>query len=236
MVVMRQVATNMLVFVILLLTNSQPVLAMDSETYRVKPDTLNSGGGYSSSETYRIWHNIGESPTGTSQSESYKISAGFYTPDDPTLLCSLSANTINFGLLRSDEVTTGQTVLTIATSAISGYTVSAYDDTEPGTANGMIDATRKIADATTPGTFIDLPLAGVEHYGHTVTGSRANPSYLGGTKMTSLDNTTSVEIASHNSSSVSDTVTVQYRTSISNTTPAAPAYRAITTFICTSNF
>lgn len=227
------IIASLAICLILLQSN---VVAMDSDTYRIRPDVLDEAGGYSSSENYKIWHNLGESPTGPSESETYRINAGFWQDETPYLSFSISSPTLAFGHLSDSSVSTQNTTLSISTNAVLGYNVQAYDDTPTGIAYGMIDGTRKIADATTPNNYIDLPPAGVEHYGVKVTGTHSASGYADGTKINSLNSESQTQIGSYNSFISGDTLLVEYRASISNLSPASSNYQTITTFICTGNF
>jgi len=226
----------LLVAVINFVVISFHVFAMDSDSYQIAPDVLNESGGTSDSENYRLFTNFGESPTGVSDSATYRMHAGFLQADNPYISFTVSDNSLDFGVLSTGAVSTRNTTLTISTNAMFGYSVDAYDDTSVGIAYGMVNGANKIADATTPNVYIDLPLAGVEHYGITVTGTHAAAGYVGGTKINSLNDTSRTEIGSYTSYIAGDTMTIQYRASISNISEADNGYRTTTTFICTGEF
>lgn len=211
-------------------------LAMSSTNYQINIDEFNESGGSSSSTNYQIWSNLGEQVTGTTESANYKVHQGFITTETPILIFSISGNSISFGTLTSDSVKTGNITLTLSTNAASGYSVQAYDNTTAGIANGLISVTSELADATTPNSYINLPSAGTEHYGVTVTGTHATSGYSSGTKINSLDNTTWVDIGSYSGFISDDVLTVQYRASISGLSPASSNYQAISTFVATGNF
>lgn len=205
-------------------------------TYKIPKDVLNEAGGASNSANYKILHNLGDFATGDSTSDTYKLSAGFLQPDKPVLLFSLSASTVNLGTLATGAVNTGNITLTTSTSTLYGYSIQAYDNTAIGAANGLLDGTKKIADATTPNVFIANPVAGTEHYGIIVTGTNADAGYAAGTKANSMDDATRADIASYTDFIASDSQTVTFRASISNTSPAGYSFGATATFICTANF
>jgi len=214
-----------------------PVFAMESTNYRVSPDVIDEGGGIGSDGTYRIYNNIGESAvTGDVSSINYRIWQGFLQPDMSTIYMTISNPTINFGKLRFDTVSTGSTVVTIGSNSNNGYSLRAYDNTSVGIANGLIEGANKIADATTPNTFINFPLAGTEHYGITVTGTHADSGYAAGTKINSLDDSTWINVGSYTHVTKNDSYTIEYRTSISEDTNISQNYQAITTYILTVNY
>lgn len=228
---------NFLIIAFFLFFNIHSTYAeMSSTNYSVPIDELGEAGGTSTSTNYKIEHNFGEVITGSMLSTNYKINSGYIQSDLPILIFTVSASSVNFGVLTTGAVSTDTINLTTSTNAVSGYSVKAYDNTSPGIANGMIDGVKKIADATTPGNFIANPSAGTEHYGLTVTGTHANAGYSGGTKINSLDNTTWVDLGSYSSFISDDILAVEYRASISDTTPATNNYEATTTYICTGNY
>jgi len=209
---------------------------MDSATYTVPNDVLNSSGQYSSSATYKLWDNLGEFVTGESSSATYKNQQGFLQNDIPYLSMSILPTTVNLGTLSTLSVSTGNTVITISSNSLQGFALKAYDNTSAGIANGLVDGVKKVADATTPGVYIANPAAGTEHYGITVTGTHAAAGYVGGTKINSLDDTTWVDIGSHSTFVTGDAFTVQYRASINSISSASANYSATTTFIVIGNY
>jgi hypothetical protein len=229
-----------LLFVIIFLSifsfNIGNVLAMSAGSKAINSDILNESGGYSDSNAFRIWHNLGESSTGTSASSNYRIYSGFVTPDNYTLIFSVTPSSLDFGTLSQLSVATQSATVTTSTSSILGYSVKAYDNTPVGIEYGLIDGSKKIADATTPNVFIDLPNAGIEHYGITVTGTHADTDYASGTKINSLNDSTFTDIGSYSSFISSDILTIQYRASVSLLSASSQNYSATTTYICTTNY
>lgn len=224
------------IFNILVWPYSLVSASMQSDNYKIGVDVLNESGGVSSSTNYQITHNLGESPTGDSSSANYRAHQGFLTTEIPIITFSVSASTVNLGTLTTGLTNADSITLTISTNALGGYNVQAYDDTSVGIAYGLVSGTKKVADATTPNVYIAIPGAGTEHFGLVVTGTHAFSGYAAGTKMNSLDNTTLIDIGSYTSFISDDTLTVQYRASISATTPASASYQSITTYVVTGNF
>lgn len=223
-----------LVFIGFLLTPK--IFAMESTNYKVEPDVLDQTGGYSTSDSYRIWHNLGETITGQQNSSSYRIHAGYFRPDVTGLEFTISKTNINLGTLTMNNVATDSIVITVTCNTNLGYSIKAYDDTPTGIAYGLISGSNYIVDATTPNNYINLPLAGVEHYGIKVTGTHAASGYAGGTKINSLNNSSQTEIGSYGNKVKNDTYTIEYRASISEDTPTDNNFSARTTFVFTANY
>lgn len=210
---------------------------MSSVNYKVPKDVLNQTGGTSQSDNYMILHSLGESSIGYMSSTNFQLDSGFIQSEEEGFLSfTISKNSISFGTFSTSTVSTDNLTLTTSTSSTRGYAIFAYDNTQAGIANGLIDGTKKIADATTPNIYIDLPSAGTEHYGVKVTGLNADAGYATGTKINSMDNTTWIDIASYNSFIEDDEQTVEFRVSISEITPAGSDYKATSTFVCVGKY
>lgn len=205
-------------------------------TYKIPKDVLNEAGGTSNSVNYKVIHNLGESVIGSSTSANYKLNSGFLQPEKPVLIFTISTNSATLGTLSTGSVSTADVTLTTSTSAIGGYSIRAYDNTSAGIANGLLDGTKKISDATTPDSFVANPGAGTEHYGIIVTGTHADAGYAGGTKTNSMDDATNISVASYTDFISSDSQTVTFRASITATSVSAPNFTATATVICTANF
>lgn len=225
-----------LIVIFLVISCSNAFASMQSTNYKIGSDVFGEVGGTSSSTNYKMTANVGESVTGVSSSTNYKAHQGYLTTEIPVLNFAISNNTITFGTLTSIDVKTGETTLTISTNALGGYNVRAYDNTPAGISNGLISGTKKIADATTPNVYITLPSSGTEHFGIVATGTHAASGYASGTKINSLDDTTYTDIGSYADFISDDTLTVQYRASISSATPASNTFQSTTTYIASGNF
>jgi len=232
----QKILLGTIIFLVMSLFFSTFSMAMESTTYKVDPDVLNQAGDFSDSANYRLWHNLGESITGETGSDSYRIHQGYWRPEPPGLFFSISSDTVNFGTFSTAGVSAQSITVTVSTGYNKGFNVQAYDNTPTGIIYGLIADTEKIADATTPSNYINLPLAGVEHYGITVTGSHAASGYAGGTKINSMDNTSLIDIGGCNHKISNDTYNVEFRASISEETTAHDNYSATTTFIVTGNY
>lgn len=222
--------------IFLILGIYSPIFAMNDGTYQISPDVLNQTGDYTSGDGYRLWHNLGESVTGTATGSGYIIHEGFLQPDVQELSISFSASSIDFGTLSLLAANEQDINITIINSIAKGYALQAYDNTPAGIAYGLIDGTNTIADATTPGVYINLPGAGIEHYGITVIGTNADPGYSSGTKINSMDNISPINIGSYNGYTSGDIFNIKFIAGIADDTEPAQNYQALTTFILTANY
>jgi hypothetical protein len=102
-----------------------PMLAlgqMESSQYKIQFDSVNSGGGLSSSPSYGIQDTIGEVVSGESQSEQFKMFAG-YQYMNTTFISISDASNINLGSMSGllANHTEGTTSWTVLTDSSSGY-------------------------------------------------------------------------------------------------------------------
>lgn len=67
-----------LLFFLAFLTGPLYALAMQSETYRIPADTVNSGGNLSDSASYNLGDSTGEAAVGEERSASYKSKTAFW--------------------------------------------------------------------------------------------------------------------------------------------------------------
>ncbi len=116
---------------------------MQSSSYRIQTDSLNIGGGYSSSTNYQQQSTIGEVGSGTSSSASYNLSAGYQAMQSTYLAITDSAN-ITLPPIGgvSGGNSTGQSTWTVTTDDVAGYQLTVIATTTPA----LKSASSSIAD------------------------------------------------------------------------------------------
>jgi hypothetical protein len=104
---------------------------MSSDNYKINADSINIGGGQSSSANYKMEDTIGEAGIGDSESDSYKTKAGYQAMLDypPYLSFSLDGNLVAFGVLDYQMPSFEETKFTVATNAENGYAVTIAGNT-----------------------------------------------------------------------------------------------------------
>jgi hypothetical protein len=114
-----------------------------SSNYQLQSDSINIGGGFSSSTSYIQESTVGEVATGISDSSSYSLRAGYQqmqevyismtTPTDVNLspdLAGLTGGTSN-----------GSTTVTVTTDSPSGYSLTIASEDTPAMNNGAYSIT-----------------------------------------------------------------------------------------------
>jgi hypothetical protein len=81
---------------IFLLSPFFALAAMQSQTYQINADTINSGGNLSGSANFRLGDTLGEAATGEERSANYKSKTAFWhmIPDGSQLGLSCQASTV----------------------------------------------------------------------------------------------------------------------------------------------
>lgn len=113
-------------------------IGMDSQTYQITTDSLNSGGLDSSNSTnYGLLDTVGELATGPSESTNYKIFAGYRQLQSSYISISAESDTtissIN-GL--SGGIGTGSSTWTVITDNLAGYELTVRSATDPALTSG----------------------------------------------------------------------------------------------------
>lgn len=109
-----------------------------SSSYRIQEDSLNTGGGLSTSTNYRAESTLGESGVGTSSSATYAIKAGYQhmqqtylalsAPGSVTLLPNMPAT--------GGGTATGSLTWTVTTDNAAGYTMDIRASGTPALVSG----------------------------------------------------------------------------------------------------
>ena len=105
---------------------------MQSGSYRIQSDSINVGGGYSTSSNYAEQDTVGEAGSGTSSSASYNLSAGYQALQSTYLAISDSAD-ISLPSIGgvSGGVSNAQSVWTVTTDDPAGYQLTVVATSTP---------------------------------------------------------------------------------------------------------
>ncbi len=142
-----------------------------STNYQLQSDSINMGGGLSTSTTYMQESTVGEVGSGDLSSSNYKLKAGYQqmqevylalsTPSDVILSPSLSGVT--------GGTSNGSTTVTVTTDSPAGYSLIIESQNDPAMQSGV----NTIADYN-EGADADYSFAvigGVAHFGFSPSGS-----------------------------------------------------------------
>ncbi len=150
---------------------------MQSDNYQIEFDSINMGGGYSTSASYMQEGSIGEVGSGYSDSETYGLYAGYQqSPGIYIAITPVSSLTLapDLGYLTGGTAN-GSTTLTAKTDNILGYTLSIKAGDDPAmqcVSGGCNPLSDNIADYTPSGSDPDYAwdVGSNSEFGYTVEG------------------------------------------------------------------
>jgi hypothetical protein len=134
-------ARNISIFALCALFFSQSVLAqvMNSGSYSIQSDSINFGGGQSSSTNYRSESTFGEVATGESQSTSFALRAGYQQMQEVYLaIAAISDVTLTPTIDGAiGGVANGSATVTVTTDNKSGYELYIKASSSPALVSGV---------------------------------------------------------------------------------------------------
>lgn len=129
------IATLLIVFI--LQTSSAQV--MQSNNYKIQSDSINTGGGLSSSASYGLEDTAGEVATGEGVSTNYQLKAGYQQMQEVYLSLSAATNVLLTPNLPgiTGGTATGSTAFLVTTDSAAGYRVTIQASTSPAMQSGV---------------------------------------------------------------------------------------------------
>lgn len=111
---------------------------MSSTNYIIERDSINFGGGLSTSSSYVSESTFGESGTGSTTAASYNLNAGYQQMDETTLSITVSGAIIMAGTITtaSGGTATGSANVNVTTNNSTGYTMQIKASTSPALVSG----------------------------------------------------------------------------------------------------
>lgn len=103
---------------------------MEGTEYKIAWDSINSGGGLSSSESYSLQDTVGEAGTGYSNDTDETLHGGYQQNEYLSISCSGDVDMGSIGGLTGGTMS-GTNSCTVITDNAGGYTMSIEADTNP---------------------------------------------------------------------------------------------------------
>ncbi len=144
---------------------------MQSASYQIESDSINIGGGFSTSTTYQLQSTVGEIATGRGTSTSYNLFAGYQQMQTAFLSLSSPSNvmmTPDIAGLTGGE-SNGSTTITATSDSASGYQLTIKAESSPAMVNGAFT----LADYVPAGPNLDTTFTtdtSEAHFGFSVSG------------------------------------------------------------------
>lgn len=166
-------------FFILSMTNIGLAQVMSSSNYQVQSDSVNFGGGYSSSTSFQLESTGGEVATGGSGSASYLVRAGYQQMQESYIALSADGDVTMSSSISgiSGGTAIGSTTLKVTTDGLAGYMLTIQASTNPAMQSGV----DSIADYTPAGPDPDYSFtigAADAYFGFSAEGADAVQKFL----------------------------------------------------------
>ncbi len=152
---------------------------MTSNSYQIQTDSVNVGGGLSSSPNYSLESTAGEIASGISSSDSYTVRAGYQQMLDSYIALSASGDVSLSPSIPgvSGGIATGTAAVTVITDNSGGYQLTIQSETSPAMQSGAYT----ISDYTPAGANPDFNFttsAADAHFGFSPEGADVSKRYL----------------------------------------------------------
>ena len=144
---------------------------MQSTSYKIESDSINFGGGLSSSTNYTLESSVGEVATGESGSTNFNLKAGYQQMTSPALSMSAPSAVIMTPSLPgvTGGEANGSTTVTVTTDNTAGYQLTIASSQSPA----LVSGANSIADYTPVGNpdFSFTTTAIDSHFGYSPSGT-----------------------------------------------------------------
>lgn len=151
-----------------------------SSNYQLQGDSVNFGGGLSTSTNYSMESTAGEVATGNSDSSTYSLRAGYQQMNEVFLSLSAAANVVMSPNIAgiSGGVANGSTSVTVLTDSPSGYQLSIEAENNPAMQMGAESILDYVPVATPDPDFIFETLASQAWFGFSPEGNDISSRFL----------------------------------------------------------
>jgi hypothetical protein len=143
---------------------------MQSIHYRIQSDSVNVGGGLSTSTSYSVETTFGESATGDAASATYSLHAGYQQMHEVFLSLETSGSVIMSPSISgiTGGTANGSTTITVITDSVAGYQLTIASLSSPSLQSGV----HSIADYTPGGNpdFVFITDVSDAHMGYSPSG------------------------------------------------------------------
>lgn len=150
-----------------------------SNNYQLQSDSINFGGGLSTSTNYSLESTAGEVATGDADSASYSLRAGYQQMQEVFLSITAADNvsmTPSLGGLTGGEAN-GSTSVIVITDSPAGYDLTIETENSPAMQNGLNSIADYVPDSA-PADFVFSTSVNEAHFGFSPEGADVVADFL----------------------------------------------------------
>lgn len=171
----RSFVATLIIVLLLNVTNAQ---VMSSSNYGIRSDSINVGGGFSSSANYQEEDTVGEVASGDGASTNYQLKAGYQQMQEVYIAMS-SVTSVNLspslgGL--SGGMATGSSLVVITTDDPAGYQLLYSAENSPAMQSGVNTISDYIPTGGVP-DFLFATNPGKAHFSFSPEGADITPRF-----------------------------------------------------------
>jgi hypothetical protein len=218
---------------------------MQSGSYQIQSDSINFGGGLSTSSNYTLESTAGEIATGGSDSETYSLRAGYQQMQEVYIALSGATDVVLTPSIpgMTGGISNGSTTVSVVTDSPSGYMLTIAGENSPAMSKDA-DVIADYVPEGIPPDFAFITGPADAHFGYSPEGTDIADRFLddgavcdagnGDTSLACWDGLSTTEeiIASQTGSNHPDgaTTTIHFRVGVGGSALQAPGiYTATTT-------
>ncbi len=172
------IAAGVLTALVIMIIGVGEAQVRSSGNYQIQSDSINVGGGLSTSTSYTQESTVGEIATGPADSTSYALRAGYQQMQEVYLSLMVSGDVLMLPSLPgiTGGTANGSTTFTVLTDSPSGYQLSVQAENDPAMQYGAYSITDYDAGAEPDFSFIVG--GGAALFGYTPEGVDVAPAFL----------------------------------------------------------
>ena len=117
------ISSILVTMIVIMGINVTAAQVRSSSNYQLQQDSVNIGGGFSTSTSYNLESTVGEVGTGNASSSNYNLYAGYQQLDEVTISLSVSGDVLMLPNIYgvTGGTSNGSTTVTVTTDSPTGY-------------------------------------------------------------------------------------------------------------------
>jgi hypothetical protein len=184
--VFRSLAESLVITLMMVLSLSVVTAQVrSSPNYQIQSDSINLGGGLSTSSNYSLESTAGEIATGESNSTNFSLKAGYQQMQEVFISLTSPGDVIMDTAIPglTGGVSNGSTTVTVVTDSPSGYQMTIEAESAPAMRKGSDFIADYVPQSNPNADLMFTTNSGVAHFGFSPLGEDAAPAFRNNTSV-----------------------------------------------------